>query len=777
MTGKAKTAKLPMLPLRGMLVFPYMVLHLDVGRAKSIAAVDTALEKNDSLIFLSMQKDPQNDEPSEDDVYRIGVVAKVRQSMKLPGGTIRVLIECLYRAELINYEQDDPYIIAKINLKEETIDAGEIELEAMVRVLMSGFENYSKTDKKFSQEALVNLSSVEEPQRFSDVFITYLNFKLSDKQRVLDEFSVARRLELLIEMLSKEMDILEMERKIANKVREQMEKSQKEYYLREQIKAIQDELGDKDDRAAEIAELRSKMKSVLLSSEAEKKVNKEIERLERMPAMNSEATVVRNYIDWILDLPWNKSTGESADIKTAEQILNEDHYGLEKPKERILEYMAVRQISKKLKGPILCFVGPPGVGKTSLARSVAKALDRKFVRVSLGGVRDEAEIRGHRRTYIGSMPGRIICGMKQAGVENPIFLLDEIDKLSSDYKGDPSSALLEALDPEQNFSFSDHYIELPFDLSKVIFITTANIQHNIPRPLLDRMEIIELNSYTEEEKLQIAIRHLIPKQLEEHSLDGNLINISENAVRSIIREYTREAGVRELERKLAQILRKISREIAEAGLHRVTVNQGNIEKYLGIPRYHDGKREQEPQVGVATGLAWTEVGGELLSIEVKALPGKGKMMITGHLGDVMKESAQAGYTYIRSIGSRLGIKSDFDENTDIHIHVPEGAIPKDGPSAGITMATAIASELSGRMIRSDIAMTGEVTLRGHVLPVGGIKEKLLAANRSGCTEIILSEENKKDLENLPPNIRKKLKFHFVHNMDQVLDIALLPESN
>ena len=777
MNSKSKIAKLPMLPLRGMLVFPYMVLHLDVGRAKSILAVDTALEKDDGLIFLSMQKEPQNDEPGEDDVYRVGVVAKVRQSMKLPGGTIRVLIECLYRAELINYEQAEPYIIALINLREETIDADEVELEAMTRVLMSGFENYGKNDKKFSQEALANLSSVDDPCHFPDIFVTYLNLKLSDKQAVLDEFSVARRLEMLIKMLSKEMDILEMERKIANKVREQMEKSQKEYYLREQIKAIQDELGDKDDRSAEIEELRSKMKKIRLSSEAEKKVNKEIERLERMPAMNSEATVVRNYIDWILDLPWDKESKDSNDIKIAEQILNEEHYGLEKPKERILEYLAVRQLSKSLKGPILCLVGPPGVGKTSLARSVANALDRKFVRVSLGGVRDEAEIRGHRRTYIGSMPGRIIQNMKLAGTKNPVFLLDEIDKLSSDHKGDPSSALLEALDPEQNSNFSDHYIEIPFDLSKVIFITTANIRHDIPRPLLDRMEIIELSSYTEEEKLQIAMRHLIPKQLKEHSLTNGLVSISENAVRTIIRGYTRESGVRELERKLAQILRKISREIVAAGEQHFNVNQGNIAGYLGIPRYRDGKREQLPQVGVATGLAWTEVGGELLSIEVKALPGKGKMMITGHLGDVMKESAQAGYTYIRSVGSRLGIKEDFDEKTDIHIHVPEGAIPKDGPSAGITMATAIASELSGRMIRSDIAMTGEVTLRGRVLPVGGIKEKLLAANRGGCTEIILSEENKKDLEDLPPNVRKKLKFHFVNNMDQVLDIALLPESN
>jgi len=766
---------LPMLPLRGMLVFPYMLIHLDIGRERSINAIEEAMgDKDDGNVFLVMQKDPQTDDPDEDDIYTMGVVAQVRQLLKLPGGTIRILVEGLYRAEIVKYIQQEPFIMAEVLSQDESVSISDLEVEALMRTLEASFEEYAKASKKIPPEALVAIANEENPARFADVVAAYLNLKLDDRQAVLEQYHVDKRLELLINTLDKETEIMELERKIATRVRQQMEKSQKEYYLREQIKAIQKELGEKDDRANEVEGLREKLKKARLPKEAQEKINREIERLEQMPPMVAEAVVVRNYIDWVLDLPWNKKTKDNLDIKAAEAILEADHYGLEKPKERILEYLASRQLTKNAKGPILCLVGPPGVGKTSLARSVARAVGRNFVRMSLGGVRDEAEIRGHRRTYIGAMPGRIIQNIKQAGSNNPLFLLDEIDKLSSDFRGDPSSALLEALDPEQNSTFVDHYIEVPFDLSKVIFFTTANVQHDIPRPLLDRMEVIYINSYTEEEKLQIALRHLVPKQIKEHGIKKKQLTISENAIRSIIRQYTREAGVRELERKIAKICRRVGRDIVAGVGLTFKVTEANIEDYLGIPRYHYGKKESIPQIGVATGLAWTEVGGDLLQIEVQTLPGKGKMTITGQLGNVMKESAQAGFTFIRSISDELGIPKNIEENTDFHIHVPEGAIPKDGPSAGITMATALASQLTNRPIRDDIAMTGEVTLRGRVLPVGGIKEKMLAAYRGGCLEIIMPAENEKDLEELPANVRKKLKFNFVDNMKQVLDIALLP---
>jgi len=775
MEEQKKSLILPMLPLRGMLVFPYMLIHLDIGRERSINAIEEAMGDNDDgNVFLVMQKDPQTDDPDEDDIYTMGVVAQVRQLLKLPGGTIRILVEGLYRAEIVKYIQHEPFIMAEILTQDESVSISDLEVEALMRTLGSSFEEYAKTSKKIPPEALVAIANEENPARFADVVAAYLNLKLDDRQAVLEQCPVDKRLELLINILDKETEIMELERKIATRVRQQMEKSQKEYYLREQIKAIQKELGEKDDRASEVEDLREKLKKARLPKDAQEKMNREIERLEQMPPLVAEAVVVRNYIDWVLDLPWNKQTKDNLDIKAAEAILEADHYGLEKPKERILEYLASRQLTKSAKGPILCLVGPPGVGKTSLARSVARAVGRNFIRMSLGGVRDEAEIRGHRRTYIGAMPGRIIQNIKQAGSNNPLFLLDEIDKLSSDFRGDPSSALLEALDPEQNNTFVDHYIEVPFDLSKVMFITTANVQHDIPRPLLDRMEVIYINSYTEEEKLQIAIRHLVPKQLKEHGIKKKQLNISENALRSIIRQYTREAGVRELERKIAKICRRVGRDIVAGETSPFKVTEANIPDYLGIPRYHYGKKESKPQIGVATGLAWTEVGGDLLQIEVQTLPGKGKMTITGQLGNVMKESAQAGFTFIRSIGDELGIPRDIEETTDFHIHVPEGAIPKDGPSAGITMATALASQLTGRAIRDDIAMTGEVTLRGRVLPVGGIKEKMLAAYRGGCLEIIMPAENEKDLEELPANVRKKMKFNFVENMKQVLDIALLP---
>jgi ATP-dependent Lon protease len=620
---------------------------------------------------------------------------------------------------------------------------------------------------------VVSVITLEEPGRLADVVASHLNLKLSDRQNILEAISVKERLEKLCGILAKEMEILELERKINLRVRKQMEKTQKEYYLREQLKAIQKELGDKEDRAAEADELRDKIKKAKLPKEVNERALRELDRLEKMPPMVAEAMVVRNYLEWLLDLPWNKETKDRLDINVAENILNEDHYGLEKVKERIIEYLAIRQLAKKMKGPILCFVGPPGVGKTSLAKSIARALERKFIRMSLGGVRDEAEIRGHRRTYVGSMPGRIVQNIKLAGSKNPVFLLDEIDKMSSDFRGDPASALLEVLDPEQNSTFSDHYIEAPFDLSKVMFITTANVQYNIPRPLLDRMEIINISGYTEEEKLNIAQKYLLPKQIKEHGLKENQINVSENAIRAIIREYTREAGVRDLERNIAALCRKVARDIVAKKSTGSKITAQNISQYLGIPKYRFGLAEKENQIGVVTGLAWTEVGGEVLTVEVQSHKGKGRITLTGQLGDVMKESAQAGFTYIRSIADKLGISEDFYENTDIHVHVPEGAIPKDGPSAGITMATAIASELSRRKVRRDVAMTGEITLRGRVLPVGGIKEKVLAAHRAGCKTIILPAENKKDLEDIPANVSRKLKFILVDSMEQVLPVALL----
>ena len=764
--------EIPMLPLRGVLVFPYMIVHLDVGREKSINAIDQAM-LDQREIFLAMQKEAQTDEPDEDDIYQVGTVAEIRQLLKLPGGTIRVLVEGLYRAKIEKYLAFDPYIKVAVSKAEGQVKKDDPEIEALMRNLINQFEQYVKVSKKIPPETVVSVITLEEPGRLADVVASHLNLKLSDRQNILEAISVKNRLEELCTILAKEMEILELERKINLRVKKQMEKTQKEYYLREQLKAIQKELGDKEDRVAEADELREKIKKAKLPKEVNERALRELERLEKMPPMVAEAMVVRNYLEWLLDLPWNKETKDRLDINVAEAILNEDHYGLEKVKERIIEYLSIRQLAKKMKGPILCFVGPPGVGKTSLAKSIARALERKFIRMSLGGVRDEAEIRGHRRTYVGSMPGRIVQNIKLAGSKNPVFLLDEIDKMSSDFRGDPASALLEVLDPEQNSTFSDHYIEAPFDLSKVMFITTANVQYNIPRPLLDRMEIITISGYTEEEKLNIALKYLVPKQVKEHGLKEEQITVSENAIRAIIREYTREAGVRNLERNIAALCRKVARDIVSNKATGAKITAQNISQYLGIPKYRYGLAEKENQIGVATGLAWTEVGGEVLTVEVLSHKGKGRITLTGQLGDVMKESAQAGFTYIRSIASELGIPEDFYENTDIHVHVPEGAIPKDGPSAGITMATAIASELSGRKVRQDVAMTGEITLRGRVLPVGGIKEKVLAAHRAGCKTIILPAENKKDLEDIPPNVSRKLKFILVDSMSQVLPVALL----
>lgn len=763
---------LPLLPLRGILVFPYMVIHLDVGRERSVKAIDEAMLSN-RQIFLVTQKEAQTDEPMEDDIYHVGTVAEIKQLLKLPGGTLRVLVEGLHRGKIKKFLSVEPFMKVVVEEYREVYEKT-AEIEALMRNVISQFEEYVKTGKKIPPETALSIVSIEEPGRLADLIASHINLRVPDKQAVLEAFDVKKRLEVLAEILCREIEVIELEKRISLRVRKQMEKTQKEYYLREQIKAIQKELGEKDERQAEVEELREQIAKANFPKEVEEKALKEVERLEKMPPMVAEAVVVRNYIDWLLALPWSKETRDRLNLEKAEQILEAEHYGLEKPKERILEYLAIRKLATKMRGPILCFVGPPGVGKTSLARSIAHALGRKFVRISLGGVRDEAEIRGHRRTYVGALPGRIIQGMRQAGTKNPVFLLDEVDKLSSDFRGDPSAALLEVLDAEQNHSFSDHYIEIPFDLSKVMFITTANVEYNIPRPLLDRMEVIRIPGYTEEEKVQIAVRHLIPKQLREHGLKERHLQISENAIRGIIRQYTREAGVRNLEREIATICRKTAREVVKNKDYQNRVSAAKLPALLGIPRYRYGTIEEENEVGVATGLAWTEVGGEVLSVEVSVLKGKGNIILTGKLGDVMKESAQAAFSYIRSRAAELGIPEDFYEKVDVHIHIPEGAIPKDGPSAGITMATALASALSGRPTRREVAMTGEITLRGRVLPVGGIKEKVLAAHRAGVKTVILPEENKKDLEEIPANVKRHLKFVLVKSMDEVLREALLP---
>lgn len=762
--------KLPLLPLRGVLVFPYMVIHLDVGRKKSIEAIDKAMVENKEILLV-MQKDAQTDDPGEEDIYKIGTLAEINQLLKLPGGTIRVLVEGKSRVEIKNLNFSETCIEVEFeDVKEEKENA--VEIEALMRSLIEKFEDHVKTSKKISPETVVSVAAIEEPSRLADVIASHLNLKITEKQAVLEAVDVSKRLELLYEILSKEMEILEVERKINSRVRKQMEKTQKEYYLREQMKAIQKELGEKEDKVSEIEELKEQIEKANMSKEAKEKSLKEVERLEKMPPMTAESTVVRNYLDWMLSLPWSKQTKDRLDINLAEKILNEDHYALEKPKERILEYLAIRKLAKKMKGPILCFVGPPGVGKTSLGKSIARSMQRKFVRMSLGGVRDEAEIRGHRRTYVGSMPGRIIQSIKQAGTNNPVFLLDEVDKMSTDFRGDPASALLEVLDPEQNCTFRDHYIEAEFDLSKVMFITTANVQHTIPPALLDRMEIIFIPGYTELEKIKIAQGYLIPKQLKEHGLKKSQLKISENALGRIIREYTRESGVRNLERELATVCRKTTRSIVAKEIKRENVTSKNIEKFLGVPRYRYGVAEKKDEIGAATGLAWTQTGGDLLTVEATVLPGKGNLTLTGKLGETMKESAYAGFSYIRSRVEELGIDPGFHEKYDIHVHVPEGAIPKDGPSAGIVMAVAMASALSGHEVRKGVAMTGEITLRGKVLPVGGLKEKALAAHRAGIKKLLFPRENEKNLEDIPNIVKKKVELIPVEHMDEVLDLSL-----
>jgi ATP-dependent Lon protease len=761
---------IPLLPLRGIVVFPFMVAHLDVGRAQSVKAIERAMLE-DKKIFLSTQKDAVNDAPREKDIYTIGTYAEIKQVMKMPNGALRILVEGLERAEMASYNPGPEYVSVDLNFISKP-NYDKLEIEALVRSVSGYFEEYIKLNKKITGDNYLNVLDIEDPERLADGIGSTLILKIPKKQEIIQTFDIKERLSLIATILVQEIEVLKTEKKIDYMVKKQIDKNQREYFLREQLKAIQEELGENNESISEANEFRKKIDENKLPEEAKEKAYKEIAKLERMNPSFAEATNIRNYLEWLIELPWNKKTEDRIDIKKAETILNEDHYGLEKVKERILEYLSVAKLNKTLKNPILCFVGPPGVGKTSLAKSIARALNRKFVRMSLGGVRDEAEIRGHRRTYVGAMPGRIIKGMKNADSSNPLFLLDEIDKMTTDFRGDPSSALLEVLDPEQNDTFSDHFIEVPFDLSRTFFVTTANNIFNVPKPLADRMEVIQLSSYTEEEKLQIAKKYLVPRQIKNNGLKEIQFSVSEGAIRKIIRNYTREAGVRNLEREIGSLCRKAAKLIAEKKQKKVTITETSIVKFLGIEKFRYGKKDDEALEGIANGLAWTEVGGDILQIEVTLLEGKGKLVLTGKLGEVMKESAQIAHSYIRSIAKDLGLDKDVFDRNDIHIHVPEGAIPKDGPSAGITICSALISCLINKSIDVSTAMTGELTLRGRVLAVGGIKEKVLAAHRAGYTRVLLPEENKKNLEDIPANIKKKIEFIFVKNMKDVINIIL-----
>lgn len=765
---------MPLLALRGIIVFPGMTVNLDVGRDKSINAVNAAMQL-DKKILLVTQRDAETADPKREELYNYGVVAEIKQLLKLPSGAIRILIQGLERAELtslIDAPFKDTYLegfampVASVEPEENS------ETEAMRRVLLQSFEKWLVTGKKVTTEVMLNFKNITTAGEIADIIAGYLTISIDEKEELLELADVKERMHKLHTFLCKELEIAELEKNITQEVRKQIEKNQREYYLREQIKVINKELGEGDERQAEVDEYKKQMEGRNLPPEVADKINKELDRLYKMPPMMAESGVIRNYVETLLALPWGIYGKDNFDLKHAEKVLNKDHYGLEKVKERILEYLAVRALTKSGKGPILCLVGPPGVGKTSLAQSVARAIDRKFTRMSLGGVHDEAEIRGHRRTYIGAMPGRIIHGMQTCGVMNPVFLLDEVDKMSSDFRGDPASALLEVLDPEQNNTFSDHYVEIPFDLSQVFWIVTANTVETIPPALLDRMEVVQLSSYTEDEKVKIAELHLLPKERQNNGLTAKTLSITEDALRMIIRGYTREAGVRNLERKIAAVCRKTALRIVNGEAKSAKVTAKNLHKYLGKVIYLEDDVSLEAAAGICTGLAWTRVGGELLKVEVVACKGKGHLALTGQLGDVMKESAQAGYTYIRSRADELGLAKDFYETTDIHIHLPEGAIPKDGPSAGITMATAMISALTGRKVKKNLAMTGEITLSGRVLPVGGIKEKFLAAHRYGVKTIIMPAKNEQDLEELPANVRAKMHFIPVKHMDEVLKIAL-----
>ncbi|AYF08471.1 MULTISPECIES: endopeptidase La [Bacillus] len=761
----------PLLPLRGVLVYPTMVLHLDVGRDKSIQALEQAA-MDENIIFLAMQKEMNIDDPKEDDIYSVGTVAKVKQMLKLPNGTLRVLVEGLHRAEVVEFIEEENVVQVSIKTVTEEIE-DDLEEKALMRTLLEHFEQYIKVSKKVSNETFATVADVEEPGRLADLIASHLPIKTKQKQEILEIVSVKERLHTLISIIQDEQELLSLEKKIGQKVKRSMERTQKEYFLREQMKAIQTELGDKEGKGGEVEELREKIEQSGMPEETMKAALKELDRYEKLPASSAESGVIRNYMDWLLALPWTEATEDMIDLAHSEEILNKDHYGLEKVKERVLEYLAVQKLTNSLKGPILCLVGPPGVGKTSLARSIATSLNRNFVRVSLGGVRDESEIRGHRRTYVGAMPGRIIQGMKKAKTVNPVFLLDEIDKMSNDFRGDPSAALLEVLDPEQNHNFSDHYIEEPYDLSKVMFVATANTLSSIPGPLLDRMEIISIAGYTELEKVHIAREHLLPKQLKEHGLRKGNLQVRDEALLEIIRYYTREAGVRTLERQIAKVCRKAAKIIVTAERKRIVVTEKNIVDLLGKHIFRYGQAEKTDQVGMATGLAYTAAGGDTLAIEVSVAPGKGKLILTGKLGDVMKESAQAAFSYIRSRAEELQIDPNFHEKNDIHIHVPEGAVPKDGPSAGITMATALISALTGIPVSKEVGMTGEITLRGRVLPIGGLKEKTLSAHRAGLTKIILPAENEKDLDDIPESVKENLTFVLASHLDEVLEHALV----
>ena len=763
--------ELPLIPLRDLIIFPNLVVPLFVGREHSINALEAAMREN-HLVALAVQKDVEVQDPLPGDLYHVGSVAVIMQELKLPDGTAKALVEGKVRIKIKDFIQTDPYFKVKIEVVGESTEK-DIEAEALMRNLLSQFEECARLGKPIPPEVLVASLNIDEPGRLADFVAFHLNLKTKGKQEILEAVCPKERLRRVSAFLAKELEILELGSKIQNRVKEQMTKTQKEYFLREQLRAIQKELGVADERIAEVQELREKLADTKMPEEVEKKALKEVERLEKMPPAAAEASVVRTYLDWLIDLPWDKKSKEKLNIEKADKILNEDHYGLEKVKERVLEHLAVRKLAKnKMKEAILCFVGPPGTGKTSIGKSIARALGRKFIRISLGGVRDEAEIRGHRRTYVGALPGRIIQNIKQVGTNNPVFMIDEIDKVGADFRGDPTAALLEVLDPEQNDSFSDHYLEVPFDLSDVMFITTANILDTVPPALKDRMEVIHFPGYTEEEKLKIAQQFLMPRQYEAHGLEEKDLTITEEAIRKTIQEYTREAGVRNLERKAAAICRQIARKIVGGEKRSFKATSDNLSEFLGPSQFRYGLAEEEDEIGVATGLAWTEAGGDIISIESTIMKGNGKLTLTGHLGEIMQESAQAALSYTRSKAKEFGVPVDFYDKYDIHIHVPAGAIPKDGPSAGVTIATSLVSLLTKIPVKKDVGMTGEITLRGHVLPVGGIKEKMLAAHRAGLKKIIIPKENKKDLEIVPEQVRKELKFIFVENVIEVFEAAL-----
>ena len=763
-----------MIPLRGMTIFPNMVIHFDVGREKSVAALEEAM-LNEQEIFLCSQKKAKIEDPSEDDIYEIGTVCTIKQLLKLPGEVVRVLVEGKYKARIVNYVTKEPFFRVVIDKVVDEINKSESEMKAILRSVDEAFEKYVKLTSTLSTDTLLNLEDVDDPSDFADMVSSYLVLKLEEKQELLQTQDVYKKLEKLLVIILNENEVLKVEKKIGIKVKNIIDKSQKEYFLREQLKVIQEELGEDEDEEREIKEYEDKIEKAKLTGDVKKKALHELSRLKGASVYSAESGIIKTYLDWLIELPWNKMSKENLDIKKARKVLDEEHYGLSDVKERIIEYLAVRKISPKLNGPILCFVGPPGVGKTSIAKSIAKAMNRNFVRMSLGGVKDEAEIRGHRKTYVGAIPGRIIYGLKEAKSKNPLFLLDEIDKLSNDFRGNPADALLEVLDGEQNDTFRDHYLELDYDLSKVMFVTTANSLDTIPRPLLDRMEIIEVSGYSFEEKYFIATKYLIPKQLKEHGIDESKVTFSSSAVKNIIENYTRESGVRSLERKISSVIRKAITEIVEKDKEKVNVTVNHIRKYLGSSIFNYDELDKEDRVGVVTGLAWTAYGGDTLPIEVSVMDGSGKLELTGKLGEVMQESAKAAYSYVRSHAKEFGIKNKFYKENDIHIHVPEGAVPKDGPSAGVTMVTALVSALSGRKVKHNVAMTGEVTLIGKVLPIGGLKEKSLAAYRMGIDTVIIPKDNEKDIKDIPDTVKNKIEIILAKDVTDVINNALIGE--